>query len=305
MIMPIHLPSISRREFFKRSLVAGAGLALGPQLLAANRRTDASSWALMADPHIASDPAKIARGINMTDHFKAISQELLALPARAAGVFVIGDCAFNSGERDDYSTFTGLLDPLRASGFPLHLTLGNHDQREHFWAALEAKKAAKRPVADKQVALLRTSAVNWFVLDSLETTLQTPGLLGQPQLDWLAKTLDANRRNPAIVLIHHNPGVREKISGLKDTEELLGIIRPRRQVKAWIFGHTHNWNLAEDESGIHLVNLPPVAYVFQAGKPAGWVHATVRRDGMRLELRCLDHEHNDHGQVVELKWRTA
>ena len=55
--MPIHLPSISRREFLRRSLMAGAGLALSPSLLAAARRVDANSWALLADIHIAADGA--------------------------------------------------------------------------------------------------------------------------------------------------------------------------------------------------------------------------------------------------------
>jgi Icc protein len=302
--MPIHLPSISRREFLKRSLLSTAGLALSPSLLAATRHVDANSWALLADLHIAADATKIARGINMTEHFQTVSKELLALPRRPAGVFVVGDCAFNSGEKEDYATLTGLLDPLRGGQLPLHLALGNHDHRENFWEALKEKKAARRPIEDRHVALIPTPEVNWFVLDSLEKTLQTPGLLGPAQFDWLAKTLDANRTKPAIVLVHHNPGIEGNL-GLKDTEALFEIIRPRKQVKAYIFGHTHKWRIWEDPSGIHLVNLPPVAYLFHEGDPAGWVHATTRPDGLRMELRCVDNTHKDHGEVVDLKWRAA
>lgn len=302
--MPIHLPSISRREFLKRSLLAGAGFALSPSLLAAARRVDANSWALLADIHIAADTTKTARGITMARHFQIVSNELLALPKRPAGVFVVGDCAFNSGEKDDYATLTGLLDPLRGGKLPVHLALGNHDQRENFWEALTKEKAGRRLVEDRRVVLMRMPEVNWFVLDSLETTLQTPGLIGQAQFDWLAKSLDANTTKPAIVLVHHNPGIEGNM-GLKDTLAFYEIIRPRKQVKAYIFGHTHKWKVWEDPSGIHLVNLPPVAYIFQQGDPAGWVHATTRRDGLRMELRCVDNTHKDHGQVVDLKWRPA
>lgn len=301
--MPIHLAPISRREFFRRAGFTAAGVAFAPHLLAARRRTDSNSWVLMADTHIAGDPAQIARGINMAGHFKRASSELLALPRRPAGVFILGDCAFMSGERQDYGTLADLLDPVRVGGLPLHLALGNHDQRDNFWAALEGRSAAKRAVKDKHVALLRAPEANWFLLDSLETTLQTPGSLGPHQLDWLAKNLDANRKKPALVVLHHNPGNSENVGGLKDTEALLDVIRPRQQVKAWIFGHTHKWNVRADESGIHLVNLPPVAYVFQAANPSGWVHATLRRDGLNLELRCLDPAHKNHGQMVVLKWR--
>ncbi|MBP9901688.1 MAG: metallophosphoesterase [Verrucomicrobiota bacterium] len=303
--MPIHLPPLSRRGFLRRSLLAGAGLAVGPELFAAGHDSDANAWALLADTHIAADPKRIERAINMTDHLKAVSQEVLARPERPAGVFIVGDCAFSKGEPGDYAALTGLLEPLRGGGLPLHLALGNHDQRENFWAALEAKRAAKRPVADKQVALVRSPLVNWFLLDSLEQTLVTPGSLGAAQLAWLAEALDANRDKPAVILIHHNPGTAESIRGLKDTEELFQVIRPRSQVKAFIFGHTHNWKVTADSSGIHLINLPPVAYAFLASNPAGWVHATARQDGLKLELRCIDATHKEHGRIVDLKWRPA
>jgi Icc protein len=216
---------------------------------------------------------------------------------------ILGDCAFDNGESGDYAALTALLKPLRADGSPIHLALGNHDNRERFWEALHEEQIAKRPLADRQVALLRTQLANWFILDSLEKTRSTPGLLGHEQLDWLAKTLDANSSKPALVLVHHNSGLTGNM-GLKDTAAFLDIIRPRRQVKAYIYGHTHAWGVEQDYSGIHFINLPPVSYVFQAGQPSGWVHATLARSGLRLELRCVDTSHKAHGQVVNLEWRS-
>ncbi len=301
--MPIQLPPLSRRAFLRRALLTGAGLALAPQLHAAMRRTDATSFALLADTHIAADPAKITRAVNMTDHFTTVAREIVGLPQRPAAAFIVGDCALSSGEPDEYRQLTRLLEPLRADGLTLNLALGNHDQRENFWAATPTQKAPKRPVTDKQVALIKSRQVNWFVLDSLEKTLQTPGALGADQLQWLGATLDANRKVPAIIVVHHNPGEDNKIGGLKDTNALLEVIRPRPQVKAWIYGHTHNWKVTQDSSGLHLVNLPPVAYIFRAGDPSGWVHATTRPDGLKLELRTIDPNHPAQGQVVDLAWR--
>jgi len=133
----------------------------------------------------------------------------------------------------------------------------------------------------------------------------TPGLLGDAQRAWLAKTLDANADKPAILFAHHNPQKGDAPSGLKDTDKLFEIIEPRKQVKAYIFGHTHDWNARKTDSGIHLINLPPVAYIFEKGKPNGWVQATVQPESLRLELRCLDRTHKDHGQVLDLKWRAS
>jgi len=302
--MPIHLPPLSRRSFLRRTLIAGAGLAGAPQLFAADRRPDANSWVFLADTHIAADATKVNKSVNMTDNLAAVSKQVLKLSERPAGVFVVGDCAFSQGEPADYAQFTKLLEPLRADGMPVHLMLGNHDQRENFWTALAAEKGVKRPVADKQVALVSTELVNWILLDSLEKTLQTPGALGAEQLKWLAGTLDANPSKPAVILVHHNPGLEGNL-GLKDTEPFWQVLRPRKQVKAWVYGHTHNWKISQDDSGIHLVNLPPASYIFRDGDPAGWVQVTVRPDGLKLELRTLDAQHQAHGQLVDLKWREA
>jgi Icc-related predicted phosphoesterase len=301
--MPIYLPPISRRGFLRRTLLAASGVALGPSLFAAEKPVDENFWAIFSDLHIAADRTLVHLEVNMTERFKSVVQEVTALPARPMAVLVNGDCAYNSGEKADYAAVTELLKPLRDASAPVYLTLGNHDDREHFWDVIKTAKAAKQPVADKQTLMIAGPKVNWFVLDSLEQTLATPGLLGKPQLDWLAKSLDENADKPALVMVHHNPGLTDKVPGLKDTAALLEVIRPRKQVKAYFFGHTHAWSVTPDESGIHFINLPPTGYVFQKGKPSGWVRAMVASDGMKLELRCVDTTHKQHGETHDLKWR--
>jgi Icc protein len=301
--MPIHLSPLSRRQFLTRSLVLGSVLAAAPRLLAAGRRPDPHSWALLADTHIPADRTLVSRGVNMARHFETATEQLLGLARPPAGVLIAGDLAHNTGQAGDYATLGQLLEPIRKSGLPIHLALGNHDHRERFWEGMAGEKRRKRPHADRQTALVRSSRVTWLVLDSLEATNSTPGLLGQPQLEWLAGALDANRSKPAVILVHHNPGVAVNISGLKDTESLFEVIRPRKQVKALIYGHTHRWSVERDASGIHLVNLPPVAYVFREGDPSGWVLATFERNGMRLEFHAIDPAHPANGQVLDLAWR--
>lgn len=301
--MPVYLAPLTRRQFLKRSVAFGTGLALAPGVLASQKSTDEHSWALLSDIHLAADRKRVERGVNMTDHFTNVSRDLLALPRTPAGVIICGDCAFNSGQSADYSVVADLLQPVRAGRMPVHLMLGNHDNRQRFWDAFPAEKAHARPLLDRQVALVRTPRANWFLMDSLEKTQSTPGLLGKEQLDWLKATLDANPDKPALVFVHHNPGIDGGNMGLKDTLLLLDILRPRNQVKAYIFGHTHHWEVTQDYSGIHLVNLPAVAYVFRDGEPSGWVHATLLRHGLRLRLHCIDPHHKDNGQVVKLAWR--
>lgn len=306
--MPVYLPPISRRRFLTGSLAAAAALAVGQGCASSRSQRNSHTVALFSDIHIAADPHQVARGINMTDHLTTVRQEVLAWPVAPDMVLVNGDLAFNNGQSADYHAVLGLLRPLREAGLPIHLNMGNHDDREHFWAVMRESKSIQPKLPGRQASIVRTETVNWFMLDSLIHTLTTPGKLGEKQRAWLANALDANAGQPAIVMIHHQPGPLapgHPGDGLEDAEELLAILRPRRHVKAYFFGHTHRWSVREDESGIQLVNLPTTAYVFSAGQPSGWVHATVQPDGARLEFRGLDHAHPDHGKVTNLAWRGA
>ena len=85
-------------------MMAGAGVMLARTLPGAEKQVDENCWALFSDIHIAADQTKTARGINMSDNFKAASREVLELPMRPARLLINGDCAFNSGEEGDYGT---------------------------------------------------------------------------------------------------------------------------------------------------------------------------------------------------------
>lgn len=303
--MPFTLPPISRRQFLSRSAMAAAGALLGRGAMAAEKARDADKWVFLSDVHIAADSALVVRETNMTDNLRKAIEEVLALPYQPAAVMVDGDCAYLTGEAGDYTTLTGLLEPLRRSGNPVHLTLGNHDHRERIRQAVAEARDDQAPVPDRHVGIVRGAKANWFLVDSLETVNKTPGLLGEAQIAWLASALDAAADKPAIVVGHHNlkAGTGEAKTELKDTDSLLAVLGPRKHVKAYVYGHTHTWAVTQHDSGIHLVNLPPTAYVFNKARPQGWVEATVRDDGMALKLFSLNREHPDHAQNKDLAWR--
>ena len=240
----------------------------------------------------------------MSDNLAAVVKEVVSMARPPGAAIISGDLALSQGEPGDYSTLVKLLEPLRRAPMPVHLALGNHDHRENFWNGVRAEETVARPVEERHVALLRSRRANWFMLDSLDKTLATPGTLGAAQLAWLTKSLDANPGKPALIVIHHNPNLTGENKGaLTDTKELFEIIRPRKQVKAYVFGHSHSWSVTEDSSSLHLINLPPTAYLFDAAKPNGWVLANLEEKGIRLEMRCLNKQHKEHGRVVALKWR--
>lgn len=302
--MPIHLPPLTRRDFLRRSLLAGAGAALAPRLFAAGKPAAPHTFALLSDTHIDANLATSSRGVVMADHLKTVAAEIAALPRRPENLLINGDCAYLRGEPGDYTNLVALLKPLREAGIPVHLTLGNHDARENFWAGVPETKPVKRPLADKHAAIVKTARANWLLLDSLDKVNVTPGVIGEAQLKWLGDALDANADKPAIIVAHHNHAETDHKGGLMDSEALFAVLAPRKQVKAYFFGHTHNWRTMKHESGIHLVNLPPVAYVFKPTRPNGWVQAWLQPDGLKLKLNALDQKHPEHGQTVELNWRS-
>jgi len=102
---------------------------------------------------------------------------------------------------------------------------------------------------------------------------------------------------------HHNLDAPGTSAGIKDSAALADLFARHRQVKAFIYGHTHDWHVATHPSGVQLINLPPTGYVFKAGRPSGWVRCTLARDGAEFELRSLDPQHPEHAQKHTLKWR--
>ncbi len=302
--MPLYLPQLSRREFLKRAALAGAAVALAPQAYAGlfGKSRDKHTFALFSDPHIAADATLKNSGVNMADNLAACVRELVAWPVKPTTVIVNGDLAFKFGLPEDYATFGRLIGPVRALA-PIHLSLGNHDVRENFWQAFPRDATMLKSVPQKQASVFTSDRANWFLLDSLDKTNSTPGELGAAQLDWLDHELKARAGKPAIIVAHHNLGTVNFVTGLTDSAALEEIFARHRQVKAFIFGHTHDWHVSQHASGVHLVNLPPTGYVFHEGRPNGWVRTTLARDGAEFELRSLDPQHPEHAQVRQLKWR--
>lgn len=297
--MPLTLPALSRRHFLASTLAA---TWTASQLYAAEPAADAQRFVLFSDTHIAAKPEVSANGINMHAHFTQAVKDMLALQHKPAAALWLGDCAYLEGQAADYTLLLETSQPLREAGWPLHITLGNHDHRQRFWKALPVDQGQDKFVDARHIMVIPTPVANWFLLDTLDITNSAPGTLGKEQLLWLAKALDEHADKPALIAMHHNPDFNVKPGGLLDTAQLFEVLTPRKQVKAVFFGHTHVWNV-ETKNGIHLINLPPVAYVFAKGKPSGFIEAQLRAEGAKLTLSAIDKAHPTHGEQVDLKWR--
>ncbi len=303
--MPIALSNdCSRREWIQRSLAAGVGSMWALDVTAAPAVTEGEMWALFSDTHIAEDPAFEARGAVLSANLERCVKQVLAVGVKPHGVLINGDCAYLDGQPGDYAQLVRCLNPLREERVQVHCTLGNHDHRGHFLGALGQPGEEPR-MEDKHVSVLSSARVNWLLLDSLEAVNSTPGRLGEKQLGWLRRTLAKLTKRPTLVMVHHNlqPPLAEgqKAHGLLDSDALLAVLSEFPQVKALFYGHSHHWEVKPPSEGRPwLVNLPPVAYVFNAADPSGWVQATVAKEVLTLELKALNPAHEAHRQRVEI-----
>ncbi len=299
--MPISLIPKSRRHF----LQTGALATLGALTVSAE---SADSWfALLADTHIEADPAKEARGTNMAANLKQVVSEILAEKKAPDFVLVNGDCAYNVGLQEDYTTFRSLIQPLLDAGIPIHLTMGNHDDRGPFYSLFPESVEGGKQLKGKHLAIVESQHVNWVFLDTLDIVNKVTGRLGEGQLEWLSRTIDKMGDKPVLIVGHHYPQNMPKdstatISGIADTEAFMELLSAKTQVKGYIYGHSHSYGFKKASSGVHLINQPPVGYVFSEDRPNGWIKATVTPDNLALTLNCIKKDHPLHGEETQLSW---
>lgn len=302
------LPNMTRRYWLKSGLVAsGAALISNRDVLALTQHDAGPDWiAFVSDTHIAANPETIARENNMTNNLKQVVREILQEQNLPKAVLIDGDLALGDGQKGDYLNLLYLLKPLIQAEIPIHLALGNHDNRDHFRevlsdsALLSSIKATT--VESHHTTDVTICGIRFIVLDSLQRPNYTPGAIGESQRSWLKAALNLQPDTPTIIFVHHDPSLELKRS-LEDTPELYDIIVPQRHVKALVFGHTHVWNPTTQHEGIRLINIPAVAYNFTPIQPQGWSKFVPLQGGATLTLNTLDKKHSAHKTPVLLNWR--
>ena len=304
--MPIILPPITRRQFIQRSLAFGGTAIMAPHALAAADRKgaglDQSRVALLADTHISADSSQRYPGtkwpgtpvkeedhewVNMADCLTEAAKSIIALNPRPAHLIVNGDCTFGNGSEAEYQQFLTLVEPIRAAGITIHVTIGNHDIRENLWKLIPFLKKEQMGV---QAGVIELPHANLVLLDSGK------GTLGDKQLNWLAKQLDERADKPALIFGHYNPypnrGVRP-IKGMRDGASLLKLLAERKHARGYFYGHTHEWQY-DQRDHLHLINQPAVSYYFGKGHAHGWVDMKLSETTAELELQCIDPKHKQH-----------
>ena len=261
--------------------------------------------ALLADTHISANPNLVYPGtkwpgspvkegehesVNMAKCLTEAAKSVISLNPRPAQLIVNGDCAMSRGTEAEYKELLRLLEPIRAAGITVHVTIGNHDNRDDLWKLLPFLKKEQMGI---QAGVIELPYVNLILLDS-----GRKGIFGEKQLSWLAQELDGRSEKPALVFGHFNPypnrGVRP-IKGMHDGVSLLKALAKRNHARAYLYGHTHEWQ-HDQRDHLHLINQPAVSYYFGKGHAHGWIDMKLTKESADLELHCINPKHPQHGE---------
>lgn len=301
--MPILVPHPrNRRAFLKVATLGGAALFVtGRRTLASPAPLDSSvpdfHLALLSDTHIPADRNNAYRGFRPWENLARIVPDMAAVRPQAA--ILCGDAARLEGRLEDYEQLKDLLEPL-AAVTPVHIALGNHDDRANFLRVFPPRAAVHHPaVGGKHVTVIEFATLRVLVLDSLLYVDKVAGLLGRNQREWLARYLPQLRDRPAVLFVHHTLGDGD--GDLLDADRLFALLEPHPHVKAIFFGHSHVWQM-QQRGRLQLINLPAVGYNFRDQDPVGWVEARFHPEGVALTLHAFGGNRADDGKTTTLSW---
>jgi len=299
--MPLTFQPMNRRDFC-RNVLGGtlAAVLWGTSKGAWADETERDHWIFLSDTHIPGDPTEERHGYNPIRNFATARESVLQLAHKPKGVIVTGDFAFLQGKPEDYRQLVAQVTPYTENGIPVHVAFGNHDNIDNFYAAFPDSKMETPLVVNKHITVLETPNANLFLLDSLYQTNVTSGFLGFEQLGWLKRELDLRKDKPALLFAHHN--LDNSPNTLMDREEFWAVVKAAKQVKAYIYGHTHRYR-QEIRDDVHLINLPALGWEFESGKqPLGWTDVDISGTGIQLTLHTIPSDRPDNGDVRKFEW---
>ncbi len=293
-----HTP-ISRKRF----LAASAGLA-GATLQArhgyADPGSDAARLALLSDTHIPKNESEGYRGFIPAENLRKVAAQVAEQLGHGSGQAAIinGDAARLVGEVDDYVVLRQLLGPI-ADQMPIHIGLGNHDDRKNFFEVFPQNEDSDSAVKGKHVTQFERAGTRFVVLDSLLYVNKVAGLLGKSQRVWLERFLGESDDRPVVFFVHHSLGDGD--GDLLDFDRVFEVMRPHRKVKAVFYGHSHTYHVDQREH-VYLINQPAIGYNFNDAQPVGWLNATFTQKGVSMTLNAVGGNQKADGETKEIEW---
>lgn len=293
-ITPLRRP-VTQKEL-DRAVASVTPLNTLRQLIAAEAGEATWTLAWLGDLHIQAPQVypKLSRlyveDVDTTANLRLALTEVAALDPPADLIVYGGDLA-DSGcggmaPTDEYSQVRQCLDAWQPAGIRAIAIAGNHDhanapltpQWHEAWQLRSTPAWPTSALAEDYCYVTRHRGWRVIALDSRQG-----GPLGEPQRQWLAHELAADREVPTIVLVHR-PFLC--VGNWVDDCRLIdratfNLIDACPAVKVILSGHTHRTAAWRYRGKLHVV-FPAVAYGIP--DPVGWGALVMGKRDVRAVL---------------------
>ncbi len=221
----------------------------------------------LTDLHLL-EPGNLIWGIDAHAKTQACLEDIAHWHSDAEFCIISGDLT----DRAELSAYAWLDDALKVLEMPVHLMIGNHDDRAAFQQAFPS---VPRDANGFSQTSIDTPEGRFILLDTFKGGTSAGQLCEQRQ-HWLADRLDEAGPAPVWLFMHHPPcdvGIpyMDRIK-LDEHEDFADILAGRDNIRHIFFGHVHravyvNWR------GIPCTALPSLCHQIPldrgmiAGKP--------------------------------------
>lgn len=180
------------------------------------------------DPHLVGG-GKLLYGCNPAERFKTLLDHAMARHPDAAAMVITGDLV-DEGAIEAYEELQSIIKTI---AMPVHVTLGNHDNRANFRAVFGGEGSVDT----------HFDVAGWRVV--LVDTLKDGSAMGElddGQLSWLDEALGSAQDRQIVIGMHHPPHSmhlpafeRMKLG----TAEFFDIAKRHGNVRHMLLGHVH------------------------------------------------------------------
>jgi Icc protein len=185
----------------------------------------------LTDLHLTA-PGALLWGLDPLARLQSALDDILAHHADAARILITGDLT----ERGEPDAYAALKQALSRLPMPVHLMLGNHDERGAYYGVFAGPKDAGG-FAQHSV---ETAVGRLLFLDTLKGPPSSAGQYCQVRRAWLKAEL--GKGGPAWIFMHHPPfSIGHPLMDLIALEdgEGFGALLEGHDVRHIFFGHAH------------------------------------------------------------------
>lgn len=186
---------------------------------------------------------------------------------KAAFCVLAGDLV-DLGQPAAYRRLKTIIDRIP---IPVHLTLGNHDDRDAFLSVFGETYLAQTGKVD---SVIDAQGYRIILLDSSEPG-RMDGVLTRGQISWLRSRLAEAQDRPVIVILHHNTNklhVESDDIRILEPEPFIAALETHPDIRQVIAGHVHLTSTALWH-GIPFTTLAGNHYLCTIDQP----HIPIRR----------------------------